>query len=244
MEGYRMKIKGLAHRGYPGKAPENTLSSFQAACDLSYSHLELDVQLSKDGVPVVFHDYKIDRVSDGKGWVKDYTVRELKQFRIGENETIPTLEEALLKLKGKIEFVIELKKAGDMYPTLEEETLDIIRRTDTLAQSRIISFDHFAVAKMRRLDPDIELGLLTGSCLPYVFPYLKEIRCTFLGFLYIFLTPSYAEMMRVNGVTMYSPGVVDSMEAMQLMAEKYPDAVITTNELERWASLQLGQTEQ
>ncbi|TBL78946.1 glycerophosphodiester phosphodiesterase [Paenibacillus thalictri] len=238
------KISGLAHRGYPGKAPENTLSSFQAACDLSYSHLELDVQLSKDGVPVVFHDYKIDRMSDGKGWVKDYTLEQLKQFRIGETETIPTLEETLQQLKGKIEFVIELKKAGEMYPTLEEATLDVIRHTDTLAQSRIISFDHFAIAKMRRLDPDIELGLLTGSCLPYVFPYLKEIRCTFLGFLDIFLTPAYAEMMRANGVVIYSPGVVDSIEAMQLMTDKYPDAVITTNELERWASMYLKRSEQ
>lgn len=231
-----MKIRGLAHRGYPERAPENTLSSFQAACDSSFSHLELDVHLSKDGVPVVIHDYTIDRMSDGKGYVKDYTVNELKRFRIGENETIPTLEETLALLKGKIEFVIELKQAGDMYPKLEEATLDVIRRTDTHGQSRLISFDHFSIAKVRRLDPDIELGLLCGGCLPYVFPFIQEIRCTMLGFLYYFLTPMYAEMMREHGVV-YSPGVVDSPEAMELMADKYPDAFITTNELERWAAL-------
>jgi len=235
-----MKIKGLAHRGYPKRAPENTLSSFQAACDLSFSHLELDVHLSKDDVPVVIHDYTIDRMSDGKGLVKDYTVNELKKFRIGEYETIPTLEETLIKFKGKIEFVIELKQAGDMYPRLEEATLDVIHRTDVLFQSRLISFDHFSLAKVRRLNPDIELGMLCGSCSPYVFSYMKEIRCTMLGFLYGYLTPMYADMIRAHGAY-YSPGVVDSPEAMKLMIDQYPDALITTNELERWAELFRGQ---
>lgn len=55
-------IKGMAHRGYPSKYPENTLISFQAACDLNFTHLELDVQLSKDGVPVVIHDTSVDRM--------------------------------------------------------------------------------------------------------------------------------------------------------------------------------------
>lgn len=60
-------IKGMAHRGYPSKYPENTLISFQAACDLNFTHLELDVQLSKDGVPVVIHDPSVDRMTDNGG---------------------------------------------------------------------------------------------------------------------------------------------------------------------------------
>lgn len=90
-----MKVKALAHRGYSAKYPENTLSSFRAAYDLGFTHLELDVHLSKDGVPVLMHDLRIDRTTNGKGFVKDYTYEELKQFRVGDRETIPTLEEAL-----------------------------------------------------------------------------------------------------------------------------------------------------
>lgn len=143
-----MKIRGIAHRGYPKIAPENTMSSFQAAYDLSFSHLEMDVHLSKDGVPVILHDASINRVSDREGRVKDYTADELKTFRVYGTETIPTLEELLVTFKDRFEFIIELKQEGHLYPGLEEKTLDVIRRTHTKSQSRIISIDHFSLAKV------------------------------------------------------------------------------------------------
>src|SRR5690348_3734502 len=98
----KMKVRGIAHRGYPVKYIENTLPSFQAACDLGFTQLELDVHLSKDGVPIVMHDKSIDRLTDGKGYIKDYTAEELRGFRIGGTEIIPTLEEALLLLKDRL----------------------------------------------------------------------------------------------------------------------------------------------
>jgi glycerophosphoryl diester phosphodiesterase len=229
-----MKIRGVAHRGYPVKYPENTLTSFQAACDLSFTHLELDVHLSKDGIPVIMHDYAIDRMTDGKGFIRDYTVNELKQYRIGESETIPTLEETLDLLKGKISVLIELKQAGELYPGLEEKVLEIVRRKDMLDQSRIISFDHFSIERTRQLDPDIELGMICSGNMPYVFPYMKEIRCNFLGVQFKFMTPKYAEMMMENDVVS-GPWPIETLEDMAIIADKYPTALITTNHLERWA---------
>src|SRR5699024_8256645 len=76
-----MKIKALAHRGYPIKYPENTIKAFEASYELGFTHIELDVQLSKDGIPVIMHDQTINRTTNGKGLVDDYTVEELKQFR-------------------------------------------------------------------------------------------------------------------------------------------------------------------
>ena len=97
-----------AHRGASGYAPENTLEAFQLAIEQKADGVELDVQLSKDGVLVVIHDESLDRVSDGRGYVKDYTLQELKSFNFNKMHPeygivrIPTLEEvyALLKNTG------------------------------------------------------------------------------------------------------------------------------------------------
>lgn len=229
-----MKIRGVAHRGDPVNFPENTLSAFQAAVDKSYSHLELDVHLSKDGVPVLSHDFAIDRMTDGEGLIRDYTVEQLKRFRVKEIETIPTLEEAMKLLKGKINVLVEIKQQGETYSRIEEAVLDVLRSTDTIAQSRIISFDHFSIARMRQLDPDIQLGLICSCSMPYVFPFMKEIRCGFLGVQLPYMTPEYARMIEANGIVS-APWPVNTIEQMELIAEKYPNTLITTNYLDRWA---------
>ena len=69
-----------AHRGASGYAPENTLAAFEKAVELGADGVELDIQLTKDDEIVVIHDEKIDRTSDGEGWVKDYTLEELRGF--------------------------------------------------------------------------------------------------------------------------------------------------------------------
>ncbi|CAG7642904.1 Glycerophosphodiester phosphodiesterase [Paenibacillus solanacearum] len=229
-----MKIRGIAHRGYPVKYAENTLTAFQAAYELDFTHLELDVHLSKDGVPVLMHDYAIDRMTDGKGLIRDYTLEELKRFTVKGTDPIPTLEEAMQLLKGKMNVLIELKQAGDMYPGLEEKVLEVVRRTDTLDQSRIIAFDHFALERVRQLDQDIELGALCSGSLPHVFPFLKQIRCNFLGIQFRFVTPRYAAMMEEQGI-ISGPWPIETIEDMEQIAAHYPTALITTNHLERWA---------
>lgn len=71
-----MKIRGVAQRGYPVQFPENTLSSFQAAIDLNFSHMELEVHLTKDGIPVIMHDYSLDRMTNGYGEIIDHTYED------------------------------------------------------------------------------------------------------------------------------------------------------------------------
>ena len=69
-----------AHRGASGYAPENTIPAFQKAIEMGADGIELDVQLTKDGELVVVYDETLERVSDGRGWVKDYTLAELKRM--------------------------------------------------------------------------------------------------------------------------------------------------------------------
>lgn len=93
------KTRIWAHRGASGYAPENTLEAFKLAIDEKADGIELDVQLTKDKELVVIHDEKIDRTSNGKGYVKDYTLEELKKFNFNygnekyEEVKIPTLKE-------------------------------------------------------------------------------------------------------------------------------------------------------
>ena len=78
------KTKVWAHRGASGYAPENTLDAFRKAVEMGADGIELDVQMTKDGELVVIHDETINRVSNGKGWVKDYTYEELKKFNFNK----------------------------------------------------------------------------------------------------------------------------------------------------------------
>ena len=111
-----MMTKIFAHRGASGYAPENTLEAFALAMEMGADGIELDVQLTKDGEVVVIHDEVIDRVSNGKGLVKDYTLVQLRKFSFDnhmegyENISIPTLKEVLELVKAsKMEVNIELK---------------------------------------------------------------------------------------------------------------------------------------
>lgn len=101
-----------AHRGLfnnEGEKPENSLAAFKAAVAAGYG-IELDVQLSKDGVPVVFHDASLQRMCGVDGRVWEYTLAELKGMRLaGSGETIPTFAEALNVIDGRVPIIVEYK---------------------------------------------------------------------------------------------------------------------------------------
>jgi glycerophosphoryl diester phosphodiesterase len=122
----------IAHRGVSEFAPENTLPAFDMAIDKSCDAIEFDVQLTKDLVPVIIHDETIDRTSSGKGYVKDFTLQQLKKYDFGswfspkfKNATLPTLEE-FFQIASKKNYQglinIELKNDQIKYVGIEEKT--------------------------------------------------------------------------------------------------------------------------
>ncbi len=104
-----------AHRGLHDnetQAPENSLAAFQKAVEAGYG-IELDVQLSKDKIPVVFHDFTLKRICGVEGKVTDYTYEELQKFRLAQsNQTIPEFSEVLRLVDGKVPLIVELKIEG------------------------------------------------------------------------------------------------------------------------------------
>jgi glycerophosphoryl diester phosphodiesterase len=206
------------------------MSSYKAAFDLGFTHLELDVHLSKDGVPVLMHDPTIDRMTDGQGWVKDYTLEELRRFRVGKDETIPTLEEALLFAKDKMTVNVELKQYGDLYPGLEETVLEILKKTDMLDQVYISSFDHYSIARMRKLSDEVELGLIQWGATPAVVPFMEEIRARYLSLRTEYLTDEYVDLCERSGIQLMVWPV--NLKWQFDKAARYPSVLCVTDDLE------------
>ncbi len=161
-----------AHRGASEYAPENTLSSFYLGLLQGANGIETDVQRTKDGVLVLFHDDTIDRVTDGNGILSDYNYEELKKLKVYGNCTtlfydrIVTLKEFLEKFSFyNIRFAIELKGVG-----VEEETLSMVKEFGILEKTTFTSFNFDYIKKIKELDKNARVGWLLKN------PGEKEIQ--------------------------------------------------------------------
>ncbi|MEO4053880.1 glycerophosphodiester phosphodiesterase [Solibacillus sp. CAU 1738] len=154
-------MKLFAHRGVSKHYPENTLASFRAAVKLPIEGVELDVHMTSDGEVVVIHDEKINRTSNGKGFVKDKTLAELRTYDFGSwfhkkfrGEKIPTLREVLEIFKHTNHLInIELKSDVFVYAGLEEAVLREVTAMGMQPRIIISSFDHAAIVRMKKLAP-------------------------------------------------------------------------------------------
>lgn len=158
----------LAHRGFSAAFPENSPCAFEAALDYPCDGFESDVHLSKDGVPVVFHDPVLDRTSDGTGFLRDHTYEELLQVDIGawkgpqfQGQRLWTLDQLLdfCRLHHKV-LNLELKNYEVFYQGLEEAVIAAVRRRHMEDQVFVSSFNHISMQRFRELAPEMGAGLL------------------------------------------------------------------------------------
>lgn len=162
-------MKIWAHRGCSQNYPENTLLAFEKAAALEgLTGIELDIQLTGDGHMVVYHDEKVDRNTDGTGELKNYSLAELKELKIdagdGKYERIPTMEEVLDLLENRIKeglkLNIELKNSVIPYEGMEEKIIELVRKCGLQKSIVYSSFSALSLEKIRRLEPDAEIGIL------------------------------------------------------------------------------------
>ncbi len=174
--------RNYAHRGFSGEYPENTMIAFEKAIEAGCEGIEMDVHFTKDGKLVIVHDELIDRTSDGKGFVKDYTYEELTKFdfsytykdKVGFCK-IPALEEFMDLVHDKdIIINIELKTGIFSYPGIEQATYDLIKKYDMHDKVVISSFGHASVMRMKKIDPTIKCGFLTETGILDVGEYIKS----------------------------------------------------------------------
>ena len=144
----------IAHRTTMGHAPENTLLGIRKALKMGCAGVEIDVQLSADGIPVLIHDDLLDRTTSGSGPVAAASLADLQALDAGEGEPVPTLREALELINGQILFAIELKISPEAdVPALSTAVLEEIERVDALPWTWLWSFDSETVIELANRAP-------------------------------------------------------------------------------------------
>ncbi len=165
-------MKIWAHRGCSQRYPENTQLAFEKALELKdLTGIKLDVQLTRDGELVVIHDERVDRTTEGIGFVKDYTLSELKRLHIyadeGPSQTILTMEEVFNlvaeRLKTGLKLNIELKTSVFPYTGIEEKLVELVHKKGGADQVVYSSFYALSLEKIRRLEPKAEIAVLDGK---------------------------------------------------------------------------------
>ncbi len=157
----------FAHRGlYDKNAPENSLAAFGNAISAGLA-IELDVRLTKDGIPVVFHDKTLRRMCKSPKKISDLTFDELQKFTLGDTkERIPSLAEALALIDGKVPLLVETKlpKRHIWHHRLERKMLPFLR--EYRGEFMVQSFNKYSVRWLKRRLPEIKCGILSGSSYP------------------------------------------------------------------------------
>ena len=198
----------IGHRGAKGCEPENTLISFEKAIDLNVDGIELDVHLSSDGEIMVIHDKTIDRTTNGKGFVKNFTSSQLKELEI------PTLIE-VLDLANRNCFVnIELKGIGTAKPVIELIKHYILEQNWIYTDFLVSSFDWKMLEEVQLLNPKIRIGVLTEESILAALAFAKNIKAFSIHPNYKFLTKETVALMQKNGFEVY-PWTVNSIEDIQ-----------------------------
>ncbi|MDT6979681.1 glycerophosphodiester phosphodiesterase family protein [Levilactobacillus zymae] len=165
----------FGHRGYPAKFPENSLAGFTYAVQHQIEGLEFDVHLTKDNVPVIMHDEKINRTTDGKGYIRDYTLAELQRFKLANGDSLPTLAAFLRVVANQdVQLNLEFKTDKIQYPNIEKIVLGMIHATPLVHPVIYSSFHLPTLKTCQALAPDEIYCWLTDKRVKNAASFVKK----------------------------------------------------------------------
>jgi glycerophosphoryl diester phosphodiesterase len=226
--------KILAHRGSAGTHPENTFASYQAAMDAGADGIEIDVHLTKDGDLVVLHDATVNRTTNGTGYVKDFSLAEIKQLDAGSwfsnifaGEHIPTLNEVLAFIaQTNLLLNIELKNVTIAYVGMEAEVIRLVKAYQLTDRVIVSSFNHMSLHMITQKYPDIDCAILTldKQFAPWDYARTVGVSGIHAQWAKMDLATMKETQQRNYPVRMYTVNKTDVME--QLMKHQV-DAIIT-----------------
>jgi len=215
------KVSIVAHRGASAYEPENTLRSVKRALEMGVDMVEVDVHASRDGHIVVIHDAKLDRTTSGKGYVKDLTLKELRNLDAGLGEKIPTLEEVLELIKGKAQLVIEIKVLGT-----EEKVLRIVKEGGLENGVLITSFYHPTVKRVKELDPKIKTGIIISSRPVKPAQLVLNAKSDVLFPRYVYVDQEMVREVHKQKLAIY-PWTIDDPDEMRPLIKMGVDGIVT-----------------
>lgn len=167
-------IRKIGHRGAKGYVAENTLHSFQKALDLKVDAIELDVHICASGELMVFHDFTLDRMTNGSGEIHNFTLQELKELKIYDAFEIPTLEEVLHLIDRKCVVNVELKGHETAKATVALIEKLIEHKKYSLNDFIVSSFQQEELGIISKLNRNIPLAILTQASVEQAIDWANE----------------------------------------------------------------------
>lgn len=236
----------ISHRGANREAPQNTIEAFKRSIEIGCDGFETDIHLTKDGIPVVCHNFTIDETSTGKGAIKNMTLEELRQYDFGsykgpefEGIKIPTLDEFLEVSKSmgdKMKVMnIEMKseKFGEAGTELAEKTIDAVKNHGLFDKLLVSSFDPAILVVCKKVDKNCKTGLLYSpdniislKIAPRPVSFAREIGANALHPLYLYVTRLYVERAHRAGIQV-NPWTVNKESAAKHLLKLGVDGLIT-----------------
>ncbi|CAM3461242.1 glycerophosphodiester phosphodiesterase family protein [Zobellia roscoffensis] len=189
----------IGHRGAMGHETENTIASIEKAMEMGVDMLEIDVFKIKSGEIVVFHDDTVERLTDGKGEIENYTLAELKALKVEGGHQIPTLQEVLDVMGGKTELNIELKgrnTATDVNRMIEAEVNSGKWRLNDFI---ISSFEWDELRDIRKANSEVRIAILIGENPLDALEVGKELNAEAIN-------PSFKQLTAENNVKIKEAG--------------------------------------
>ena len=222
------------HRGAKGEAPENTLPGFVHAYRHGIRHFELDLVLSKDGKPVLVHDLSVDRTTDRKGSISQYTAAELGAMDARRNTHswpkptgIPALEDLLDQFDDLEHLQLEVKKDNRArLNILCNRLTEVIQRRSLYQTAAITSSDTWFLKEIRRRNKNIHIGLVTERKFPRPLSMASRLECEYLCINWKLCSKELVEQAHRRGMHV-STWTVNRIHDMLQLEEMGVDSIIT-----------------
>lgn len=207
-------IEIAGHRGAAGLHPENTLPGFVAALDLGCPWIECDVQVSRDGVPMVIHDPTLERTTNGHGPVSAHTRAELAALDAGHGAGVPALEEVVALARGRARLLCEIKD-----PAAAAASVGVVRNGGMADATTFISFQWDALAEVRALLPGAAVAPLSHTGDPAILDAARDLCAVAVDVNYQILSFAFAAAVHEAGLRLYTytPNTVRALTALAAM---------------------------
>ena len=216
----------IGHRGAMGHETENTLASVQKALDLGVDMIEIDVFKIQSGEIVVFHDEKVDRLTNGGGNIEEYNIVQLRQLILDGGHKIPMLQDVLKQIDNKVALNIELKGPG----TADRVNFIVdyyIKSKGWSPENFVISsFNWDELRDMRSHNADIKIAVLTSEDPIKAIDVAKELKAVAINPHFETLTKENTAKIHEEGLKVYT-WTVNEPEDIQKMTEFGVDGIIT-----------------
>ncbi|WP_066221719.1 glycerophosphodiester phosphodiesterase [Formosa haliotis] len=218
----------MGHRGAKAYVAENTLESVQKALDFNVDGIEVDVHCCASGELVVFHDFTLDRMTNGEGEISKYTLSELKVLKVNGEFSIPTLAEVLDLIDRKCVLNIELKGKFTAEATCEIIQEYIKNHGWNYSDFIVSSFQHRELEDVYGFDKEIPLGILSKASVVEAMEFAETIKAKAIHANYAILTRDNVKKAQEQGYKV-NVWTVNDIKTINRMKDYGVDAIISDN---------------